>query len=109
MKVKSYNYLCLPLQVMYLSLISFLVMIDSIATRTFRWKEYGELTNTQTDGTSIIFFICPSRWVWRMASGLILASALSLRATRIVAYAKVSLYNYLNTNVKKLEIITFPV
>ncbi len=34
-------------QVLYLSVATVLVLIDSVATRTFRWKEYGELTHCQ--------------------------------------------------------------
>ncbi len=26
-----------------------------------RWKEYGEMTHSQSDATSIIFFLCKSR------------------------------------------------
>ena len=48
-------------QIGYLALVSLTVMVDSVATLTFRWKEYGELTHGQTDATSIVFFLCKSR------------------------------------------------
>jgi hypothetical protein len=58
-------YACGWVQVVYLALVALIVMIDSVATLTFRWKEYGELTHGQTDATSVIFFLCPSRCVAR--------------------------------------------
>ena len=48
-------------QIIYLALVAITVMVDSVATVTFRWKEYGELTHGQTDATSIVFLLCPSR------------------------------------------------
>ncbi len=50
-------------QICYLGAVALVVMVDSVATLTFRWKEYGELTHGQTDATSIVFFLCPSRCV----------------------------------------------
>ncbi len=40
-------------QVLYLSVATVLVLIDSVATRTFRWKEYGELTHCQVGGGEV--------------------------------------------------------
>ena len=69
-------------QLFYLSLVALTVMVDSVATLTFRWKEYGELTHGQTDATSILFLLCRSRWTLRVVCGLIMSTSLSLRATR---------------------------
>lgn len=52
---------------------------SSLSSYCFR---YGEITYTQADATSIVFLMCKSRWAWRLASGLIMASAVSLRTTR---------------------------
>jgi len=49
------------LQVTYLCIVAVVTMIDAIATVTFRWKEYGEMTHSQSDATSVIFFLCKSR------------------------------------------------
>ena len=49
------------LQVSYLCVVAIVTMIDAIGTVTFRWKEYGEMTHSQSDATSVIFFLCKSR------------------------------------------------
>ena len=65
-------------QLTYLVVNAVFVIIDSIATTTFRltnscqvlliiirWKEYGELTARHTDATSIMFLVSKSRWKQR--------------------------------------------
>ncbi|XP_040574191.1 uncharacterized protein [Lepeophtheirus salmonis] len=71
-------------QILYLVIVAILVMIDSIATVTFRWKEYGELCQSQTDATSIVFLFCESRWAWRLITGFIISSAISLKVSKLV-------------------------
>ena len=39
------------LQFAYLVVIAVVMMIDSVGTITFRWKEYGEITHQQADAT----------------------------------------------------------
>ena len=39
------------LQFAYLVVIAVFMMIDSVGTITFRWKEYGEITHQQADAT----------------------------------------------------------
>ena len=39
------------LQFAYLVVIAVIMMIDSVGTITFRWKEYGEITHQQADAT----------------------------------------------------------
>ncbi len=68
----------------YLSCAALLILLDSVATRTFRWKEYGELTHCQTDASSVLFLLFESRWSFRLASGLVMATAASLRASRVM-------------------------
>ena len=46
-----------------MTIVCLLVLVDNIATVTFRWKQYGELTHRHTDATSIIFLISPSRYI----------------------------------------------
>ena len=65
-------------QMAYLVCICLVMMIDSVATISFRWKEYGEITHQQADATSILFVFAKSRWAWRLLSGLALCSAVSL-------------------------------
>lgn len=65
-------------QAAYLILVALVVMVDSVGTVTFRWKEYGELTHNHTDATSVLFLAVDSRWAWRLASGLLLASSASI-------------------------------
>ena len=49
------------IQLTYLFVNAIFVIIDSIATVTFRWKEHGELTHRHTDATSILFLVSKSR------------------------------------------------
>ena len=71
-------------QLSFLLLTTVFVMVDSVATVTFRWKEYGELTHRHTDATSIIFLISKSRWKLRFLTCLTVASAASLQTTQII-------------------------
>lgn len=71
-------------QLFYLLITAVLVTIDSIATVTFRWKEYGELTHRHTDATSILFLISKSRWNLRFIMCLTVSSAASLQTTQII-------------------------
>jgi hypothetical protein len=71
-------------QLSYLFVTTVFVIIDSVATVTFRWKEYGELTHRHTDATSIIFVISKSRWKLRFLACLTIASAASLQTTQII-------------------------
>jgi len=71
-------------QLCYLFVTTVFVIIDSVATVTFRWKEYGELTHRHTDATSIIFVISKSRWKLRFLTCLTVASAASLQTTQII-------------------------
>ena len=71
-------------QLCYLFVTTVLVIVDSVATVTFRWKEYGELTHRHTDATSIIFVISKSRWKLRFITCLTVASAASLQTTQII-------------------------
>ncbi len=52
-------------QLLYLFAVCLLMHIDAIGTVTFCWKEYGELSHDPADATSIIFSICPSRYLFR--------------------------------------------
>eukprot|EP00092_Neocalanus_flemingeri_P001559 GFUD01001661.1.p1 GENE.GFUD01001661.1~~GFUD01001661.1.p1 ORF type:complete len:1153 (-),score=202.90 GFUD01001661.1:50-3508(-) len=72
------------IQLSYLFVTTVFVIIDSVATVTFRWKEYGELTHRHTDATSIIFLISKSRWKMRFLTCLTIASAASLQTTQII-------------------------
>ena len=65
-------------QIVFLSFVTLLMAIDSIGTVSFCWREYGELSSLHTDATSIIFILCSNRWVFRLGSGLILMTSLSL-------------------------------
>ena len=69
----------------YLFITSVLVLVDSVATVTFRWKEYGELTHRHTDATSALFLISKSRWKLRLLACLSLASTASLQTTQAVS------------------------
>ena len=56
----------------------FVFIPPSIGTISFCWREYGELSTLHTDATSIIFVICESRWIFRIVSGLVFLTSLSL-------------------------------
>ena len=71
-------------QLFYLLITAVVMTIDSIATVTFRWKEYGELTHRHTDATSILFLISKSRWNLRFIMCLTVCSAASLQTTQII-------------------------
>jgi hypothetical protein len=71
-------------QLAYLFVNAGFVIIDSIGTVTFRWKEYGELTHRHTDATSIMFLVSKSRWKQRFLSALTVASATSLQTTHVI-------------------------
>jgi hypothetical protein len=72
------------IQLAYLFVNAAFVIIDSIGTMTFRWKEYGELTHRHTDATSIMFLVSKSRWKQRILAGLTVASATSLQTAQII-------------------------
>ena len=72
------------IQLAYLFVNAAFVIIDSIGTVTFRWKEYGELTHRHTDATSIMFLVSKSRWKQRFLCGLTVASATSLQTAQII-------------------------
>ena len=65
-------------QIVFLSFVALLIAIDSIGTVSFCWREYGELSSLHTDATSAIFILCSNRWIFRLGSGLVLMTALSL-------------------------------
>ena len=67
----------------YLFITSLLVLVDSVATVTFRWREYGELTHRHTDATSAIFLFGESRWKLRLLGCLTMASGASLQITKV--------------------------
>ena len=67
----------------YLLVTAVFVIIDSVATVTFRWKEYGELTHRHTDATSALFLVSKSRWKLRLLTCLTVASAASLQTTQV--------------------------
>ena len=67
----------------YLLITAVFVIIDSVATVTFRWKEYGELSFRHTDATSILFLVSKSRWKLRLLTCLTVASAASLQTTQV--------------------------
>ena len=67
----------------YLVLTAVFVIIDSVATVTFRWKEYGELSFRHTDATSVLFLLSKSRWKLRLLTCLTIASAASLQTTQV--------------------------
>ena len=69
----------------YLLVTAVLVLVDSVATVTFRWREYGELTHRHTDATSALFLLSKSRWKLRLLACLTLASAASLQTTQAVS------------------------
>lgn len=71
------NLLC-SVQLIFLSFLSILVYIDNIGTVSFCWREYGELSSLHTDATSSIFILCSNRWLFRLGSGLIFITSLSL-------------------------------
>ncbi|TRY80092.1 hypothetical protein TCAL_17091 [Tigriopus californicus] len=85
---------CQWIQMICLVIVAVLIAVDSVATFTFRWKEYGELTYTQTDATSIIFLLCPSRWIFRGVCSLMMSSAISLRAARVMQAEELSPHDY---------------
>ena len=66
----------------FLLVTAVVVLLDSVATVTFRWKEYGELTHRHTDATSALFLLSKSRWKLRLLTCLTLASAASLQTTQ---------------------------
>ena len=66
------------IQPMFLFLFAIGSYVDSIATNSFCWKEYGELSSLHTDATSIIFLLCDSRIKFRFMTGLVFISSLSL-------------------------------
>ena len=72
------------IQLAYLFVNASFVIIDSIGTVTFRWKEYGELTHRHTDATSIMFLVSKSRWKQRFLAALTVASATSLQTAQII-------------------------
>ncbi|XP_023340051.1 uncharacterized protein LOC111710221 [Eurytemora carolleeae] len=72
------------IQLAYLLCTAVYIIIDNIATMTFRWKEYGELTHRHTDATSVLFLFCKARWKMRLLAALSIASALSLHTTHII-------------------------
>ena len=65
-------------QIAFLAIFAITTYIDSIGTISFSWREYGELSSLHTDATSIIFIFCQSRWIFRIGSGLIFITSLSL-------------------------------
>ena len=67
----------------YLVLTAVFVIIDSVATVTFRWKEYGELSFRHTDATPVLFLLSKSRWKLRLLTCLTIASAASLQTTQV--------------------------
>ena len=71
-------------QIVFLSFVTLLIAIDSIGTVSFCWREYGELSSLHTDATSIIFILCSNRWIFRLGSGLLLMTALSLPIMRFL-------------------------
>ena len=66
----------------FLLVTAVVVLLDSVATVTFRWREYGELTHRHTDATSIIFLLGNSRWWLRLLGCLTVASGASLQTTK---------------------------
>ena len=72
------------IQLAYLFVNAIFVIIDSIATMTFRWKEYGELTHKHTDATSIVFLASKSRWKQIFLAALTVVSIASLQTTQII-------------------------
>ena len=66
----------------FLLVTAVVVLLDSLATVTFRWREYGELTHRHTDATSVIFLFGESRWKLRLLGCLTVASAASLQTTK---------------------------
>ena len=66
------------IHLLYLAVVAAVMVIDSVGTITFRWKEYGEITHNQADATSVLFLFVKSRWGWRLASSLAMASSISL-------------------------------
>ena len=74
----------------YLFTTSILVLMDSVATVTFRWREYGELTHRHTDATSVLFLVSKSRWKLRLLTSLSLTSAVSLQTTQVVRIQTIS-------------------
>ena len=64
----------------FLLVTAVVVLLDSVATVTFRWREYGELTHRHTDATSVLFLLSKSRWKLRLLTCLTLASAASLQS-----------------------------
>ena len=67
----------------FLIVTAVIVIIDSVATVTFRWKEYGELAFRHTDATSVLFLVSKSRWKLRLLTCLTVASACSLQTTQV--------------------------
>ena len=76
--------ICGVIQLAFLFVNAAFVIIDSIGTVTFRWKEYGELTHRHTDATSIMFLVSKSRWKQRFLAGLTATSATSLQTANII-------------------------
>ena len=72
------------IQLFYVLVTALFIIIDSIATVTFRWKEYGELTHRHTDATSVVFLVSKSRWNLRFIMCLTISSAASLQTTQII-------------------------
>ena len=66
----------------YLVVTAVVVLLDSVATITFRWREYGELTHRHTDATSALFLLSKSRWKLRLLNCLTLGSGASLQTTQ---------------------------
>lgn len=72
------------IQLIYLLIAAAFIIVDSVATLTFRWKEYGELTHRHTDATSVLFLVSKSRWKMRLLACLTICSSLSLHTTQII-------------------------
>ena len=69
----------------FLLVTAVVVVLDSVATVTFRWREYGELTHRHTDATSALFLLSKSRWKLRLLTTLSLTSTVSLQTTQAVS------------------------
>ena len=72
------------IQLTYLFVNAIFVIIDSIATVTFRWKEHGELTHRHTDATSILFLVSKSRWKQRFLAALTVTSVAFSQTTQSI-------------------------
>ena len=65
-------------QIVFLAFLALVICVDSIGTVSFCWREYGELSCLHTDATSVIFILCSNRWIFRLGSGLLMMTSLSL-------------------------------